>query len=131
MDSQEQASRRVPPAARFAAPEYYFDLSEAVEALRREPHPPVRGHRQEALYRRGGTTVALFSFDEGAELADHVAQGLVLIQGLAGALQVRTQEGEYKITPGKMVALAPGVRHSVHARESSAMLLTISAQGKD
>lgn len=132
MDSQEATTHRVPPAQRFAAPEQFFDLAEAVESLRREPNR-TGGHRQKALYRRGSTTMAVFAFDAGAELSDHVTDGLVLIQGLDGVLLVRTAETEqgYELTPGKVVSLAPGVRHSVTALQEGAMLLTVSLQEKE
>lgn len=122
----QNPTHRVPPVERFAADEREFDLQAVVTALRSERRLTAAGHQQQVLYRRGDSTLAVFAFDAGAELVEHSAPGMVVLQGLEGHLTIRTPETDYELTPGKVVALAPDVAHSVHADEQSAMLLTVA-----
>jgi quercetin dioxygenase-like cupin family protein len=125
MRPDEEPRLRPRPSERFAAAEHRLDLRAAADALRAEPHPARAGHRQQALYRRGPVTIALFAFEEGAELTDHAASGLVTIHALAGELAVRTDNEIHALPAGTMLVLAPGVRHSVRAARPSEMLLSV------
>jgi quercetin dioxygenase-like cupin family protein len=106
-----------------------FSLSAAADELRREPRPPVRGHRQKVLARHGTATVALFVFDDAGELAPHAAGGTVVIQCVEGELMVTASTQDQSLRPGEIVVMAPDVRHSVRAEGPSVMLLTVALQG--
>lgn len=116
------------PEQRFAAPVADFSLAEAAELLRRERGGGQHGHRQQVLYRHGPTTVAIFDFDQGAQLAEHAADGAVVIQTLEGELHVRADGRDHHLPAGRLLAMAPGVRHDVRALRPSSMLLTVSLE---
>lgn len=112
------------PVERFAGEEHSFDLRSVAARLRREKGTDA-GHQQETIYRFGTTTLAVFVFDAGAGLPEHRADGLVTIHLLDGAITVRTPDNAFALTPGGIVTLTPGKRHSVEAGAESAMLLTV------
>ena len=115
--------QRTRPAQRFAGAEHFIDLPGVITRLRAEKHPG--GHQQEAIYKSGPVTVAVFVFDAGGHLREHRADGLVTIQLLDGSLLLHTPEHTYDLVPGGLVTLAPGVPHSIQAHKPGAMLLTI------
>ena len=119
----ETARLREHPDVRFAPPQHVIDLRAAARELAQTPSR--RGHRQMALYRHGRITVALFTFDDGADLPEHVAAGAVTINVLDGRLRVRAGDVEHSLPAGNLLILAPGVRHAVHAEEPSTMLLQV------
>lgn len=121
----EEDRLRASPKERFGAPENMLDLPAALRKLGAEATPTRHGHRQMTLDQYGPVTLVLFAFEEGGNLHDHKAAGVVTIHALEGELIVRTEEQEYTLLPNMVVTLAPNVRHSVEARQASAMLLTV------
>jgi quercetin dioxygenase-like cupin family protein len=116
------------PQARFAAPEQFFDLNAAVEHLKAEHGMMAEGHRQIALYRHGPMTVGLFLFERGGRVPDHSAEGVVMLQPLSGAIEVKTESRTHALKPGQVLMLAPGVKHDVVAHEPSRMLMTVALE---
>jgi quercetin dioxygenase-like cupin family protein len=125
MGQDEEARHRQHPAERFTAPEHLLDLRKTAEELRNEPMPARQGHHQITVFHRGLMAVVLFVFEQSGELADHKADGEVTIHLVEGAVEVSTAAHSYDLSPTMMVALAPGVRHSVKAKQASIMLLTV------
>jgi len=116
---------RTHPKERLAPPVQLIDLTEAAERLRAEPHASVAGHRQLALVRRGPFSLILFAFEADGFLKEHKAEGDVIIQVLAGRLEVTVAGDVVSIGRGELVSLAPGQSHAVLALEASDMLLSI------
>lgn len=116
------------PEKRFAPDEHVFDLKVAAAELKAEPSGQ-HGHKQIALFKHGPATLALFMFDAGARLDDHVIDGPVIIQTLTGHLSIQTEQRTYALPAGTLLRLAPGVKHDVQASEASQMLLTICVEG--
>src|SRR5665213_2513183 len=121
----ESERLRQHPTPRFAAPQHQYDLSEVVTKLRQEFEAGQAGHRQETLYKRGPTTVALFLFGHLTRLAPHRTKGVVTIHLLKGHLQVTAEGQVHDLHAGHPVVLAPGVEHDLVALEESQMLLTV------
>ena len=128
MNDQPADRLRTPPEQRFALAEELVDLAAAAERLLAEPSGQ-HGHKQMALFRHGPATLALYCFDPGGRLPDHVVDGPVIIHVLAGRLRVRTDQAEHALSAGQLLRLAPGVRHDVAADEPSQMLLTVCLEG--
>jgi len=113
------------PQERFGAPAQVFDLTHSAQELRAEPHPAIDGHRQIALFRRGPVTLVQFVFEPGGVLPEHSADGVVTMHVLAGRLVIIAEDEAHTLGPGELVALAPGVPHTVRAEIASEMLLTV------
>jgi quercetin dioxygenase-like cupin family protein len=120
---------RPPPILRFSSSVGEFSLDGAAEALMREPQSGQHGHRQITLFRHGPATVALYCFEAGAKLPDHVVDGPLIIHVLEGRLTVSTDCEEHDLRAGTLFRLAPCIRHDVHAQEASRMLLIICLEG--
>jgi quercetin dioxygenase-like cupin family protein len=113
------------PVERFAGGEHLFNLAASAATLRSEDQVPRLGHRQITLIHQDGTSVVLFDFESGGRLSNHSADGLVIIQAIAGMLEVVTSRAVHSVPAGSLLILAAGVVHDVHARLPSQMLLTI------
>lgn len=123
--SESEGSLCPHPTDRFAGASHFFDLSAALAGLREETHAAEKGHRQVTIFHRAPVAKVLFSFDAGGELADHAANGLVTIHALEGRLTIEAEGESYELGANQVMVLSPGVRHSVRAEETSAMLLTV------
>jgi quercetin dioxygenase-like cupin family protein len=128
MYDQDAPRLRPHPTSRFEPPQHLMDLEAAAAELGAEP-PHANGRRQKTLYRHGRMSVSLFMFDAGAVFPEHKAEGVVTIQALAGRLTVEAEGQRHELPAGRMLVLAPSVRHSVAAAEASRMLLTVHFEG--
>ncbi len=116
---------RPAPADRFNATVNEFDLIDQLATLRNEETPARHGHRQKALFKHGGRTVALFSLESGGGLHEHAAKGLVTIHCVEGRIAVRAAGSRRELNAGGLMVLTPGERHSVEGVTRSAFLLTV------
>lgn len=120
---------RTHPSERFAGAEHVLDLPAALEKLRSEARrgdtTSTKGHRQISLLHHGPVRMVLYAFDADGRLPEHRAPGWVTIHVLRGALEVQTASARHALRTGQVLALAPDVRHDVHALEDSEMLLGI------
>jgi quercetin dioxygenase-like cupin family protein len=127
---QEQARLRPAPVERFAGTEHLYDLADIAVQLRAEPRPAADGHRQMTIVHHGSVALVLFDFEADGRLVDHVADGLVTIQTLAGHVAVRTSEADHQLGAGSLLVLSPGVAHDLHASAPSQVLLTVHMEPK-
>lgn len=122
----EQPDRlRQHPTERFYPTQHQIDLGEAAAQLLAEPQAHERAQRQKTLYRHGPATIALFLFERGAHMPQHVAEGVVTVHVLEGRLKMTAEGQTHDLTAGKLLVLAPGVQHDVFAEEPTRMLLTV------
>ncbi len=122
-------NKRQHPQVRFAPAEEVIDLQHTAEQLAVEPSSMANGHHQIALFKHGPMTAALFIFEAGGTLADHVIDGSVLIQTLSGHVTIGTESSAHDLPAGRLLRLAPGVRHDVRAAQASRLLVTICIEG--
>ncbi|HZN66342.1 MAG TPA: cupin domain-containing protein [Tepidisphaeraceae bacterium] len=125
MTSGQPDRRRQHPTERFHPDQHPIDLGQAASRLLAEPPSGRRGQRQKTLYRHGPVTVALFLFDRGSHMPQHVAEGVVTVHVLEGRLKMSAEGQSHELTAGQLLVLAPGVRHDVLAEEPTRMLLTV------
>lgn len=128
--SENKERLRPHPAERFAGESHLYNLKSALETLRAEMHSAQKGHRQVTIFHRAPVAQVLFAFEAGGELADHAANGLVTIHVLEGRFSVTAAAETHELEAGCLVVLDSGVRHSVRAEETGAMLLTVHLDEK-
>jgi quercetin dioxygenase-like cupin family protein len=117
------------PQDRLSASAQVVDLATAATQLAAEPHDAIAGHRQIAVFRHGPVTALLFVFEPEGLLKEHQTDGVVTIHSLAGRLVVTAEDNEMELAAGQLLALAPGVPHTVRALVASCMLLTVHKTG--
>ncbi|MDP1586494.1 MAG: cupin domain-containing protein [Prosthecobacter sp.] len=125
MAEQPHERLREHPSSRFAGPQHRFDLETVAGVLAHEAQAGESGHRQETLYKHGGTTVALFLFGHLSHLPPHRTKGAVTIHVLSGHLRVTAESQTHDLRSGHLLVLASGIEHGVVAPEESTMLLTV------
>ena len=125
MTSADDQRLRPHPDTRFAQPSTCVDLHAVAAALRSESNTGERGHRQETVFKHGNVTVALFVFDRFSHLAEHVAQGIVTMHVLKGAMKISAGTVEHELKAGQMLVLDAGVRHALKAEEESEVLVSV------
>jgi len=117
------------PEERFSTAQQLIDLRAAAADLAREGEAGPHRHRQKTLIRFGGTTVAMFHFSKGASMREHQTRGTVSIHVLEGRMTVNAAERRHTMAAGRLLVLAPEVKHDLFAEEESHMLLTVHLEG--
>lgn len=124
--SEQRQSLPEHPEHRLDEPPIQVDVEKVADKLLGEPLPGNRGHRQQVLYRRDRLTIALFLFEQGASLPQHLARGVVSVHVLRGRLNMTAEGQTYDLPAGSMLVLPLGTQHDVRAMEPTRMLLTVS-----
>lgn len=101
-----------------------FDLNE--EIGRFPAAESGAGRRAETLVKTDRMRVVLVTMQAGVTLAEHSTPGPITIHVLSGRFMVTGRDHEHEVGPGGLVAFGAHDRHSVHALEGGAFLLTIS-----
>lgn len=115
--------RRTPPHRRFAGRERVFNLKVEFASLPRESIMR-QGHMQKALFRLGPTTTAVFAFQKGGLISQHVFDGEAIIQVLRGRMSVRTSRRRHTLNADDLILLNPGVPHDFKALQPTRLLVT-------
>ena len=127
--SRAGVDHRRPHPQAMAAAYLEFDLAREVEQLRREPGWSS-GQNAKTLVKYDDVRVVLIALKPQAHLPEHRTAGRLLIQTLAGHIQLRAHGRTFDLPVGGLVALDRDVPHTVEALEESAFLLTIAWPGK-
>ena len=72
--------------------------------------------------------VVLVALQADAEVGAHETEGPVTVQAIEGRLAIHVGADEVVLDPGQLLVLRPGLRHSMHARDDAAFLLTLTAE---
>jgi quercetin dioxygenase-like cupin family protein len=73
--------------------------------------------------------IVLIALRAGARLDEHRAAGRIIIQTLAGHVQLQTSGAIVELPVGRLVSLERDVPHTVEAVAESALLITIAWAG--
>ena len=102
-------------------------LDLAGELVDSKEHKPWKsGLYSKLLLKADDMRLVFIAMETGAKLKEHHADGSVSIHALEGKLCVHVHAQAHDLHAGQILALAPGIKHDVEAREDSAFLLTIS-----
>jgi quercetin dioxygenase-like cupin family protein len=103
-----------------------FDLHAEIASLKNEDTWQRSDRVARTLVKQANLQIVLIVLKPGARLAEHRAQGAVSIQGITGAPRVQVGAESVVLSPGHLLALAPGTLHDVEADVESAFLLTLA-----
>ncbi len=126
-------------------------MSEAatIDAVRRRPHPQplrarfldvdlgrelaelhaesewARGRNAKTLLKSDDCRIVLTALKASARIPEHATDARVMVQVLAGHIQMRADGRTFDLRPSSLVTLDAGVPHDVTALDDSAFLITI------
>lgn len=118
------------PVERFSSPQHPYNLGVAIARLKEEMRSGEAGHRQQSLYKHGGTSISLFLFGRLTRLPPHRVDGVVSIHVLKGHLRIMAEGQTHDLLSSDLLVLAPGIEHDVVAHEESEMLLTVQLESR-
>ncbi len=94
-----------------------------------EQLPPESSKQNAVLVDDGTTKVVLFAFAAGDGLKEHVAPLAAIIQIIKGEAELTVGEEAVDGKPGTWIHMAPKTPHSIKAKTSVTMLLTLLKRG--
>jgi hypothetical protein len=106
---------------------YYLRL----KALLTEPTSGHHGHPANGPVQTWADDLALYLFESGSKLPNHVVDGPIILHVLDGEVAIRTSSSDYQLSAGQLLRLAPRVEHDISALQESRLLLTFCLEGPD
>jgi len=83
------------------------------------------GHSARTLFKSGPLRVTQVVIAPGGGIPDHEAGGSITVQPLQGRICFTAGATAYDLGPGQLLAIGPGIRHSVTSEEGATVLLTV------
>jgi quercetin dioxygenase-like cupin family protein len=103
-----------------------FDLATIDRELRAEESFLREGHTARTLVREPALRIVLVVMKAGARIAEHRAQEVTSIQALTGNVRLTLSDRLLELGAGRVLVVAPDLRHQVEAVADSALLLTLA-----
>lgn len=117
------------PAQHLAGPVLTFDLEAELAQLHREEAWRRGDHNAITLTKGPDLRIVLVAMKEGARLPSHQTAARIVIQALAGRVQVQLPDQLITLPQGHLLTLEAGIPHSIEALSESTFLLTVAWQG--
>lgn len=102
-----------------------YDLAEEIFHFANR-RPWQSGLFSKLLIKADDLRVLLIAMDAGALMKEHHTDGTTTIHVLQGVVCVRIQEKPLSLQAGRILTLAPGIKHAIEACDASEFLVTIS-----
>jgi quercetin dioxygenase-like cupin family protein len=103
-----------------------FDLAAIDRQLRSEDVYLRDGHTARTLVREPALRIVLLVIKAGARIAEHRAQEITSIQALTGRVRLALTDRSLDLAAGRVLVIAPDLRHQVEAVADSSLLLTLA-----
>jgi quercetin dioxygenase-like cupin family protein len=84
------------------------------------------GRAARTLVKEGPLRVTLVALAPGGALAAHRAEGPITVQVVAGSIVFHAEGEEWTMLQGDVLALPPGVEHSVESQSGGEFLVTVA-----
>ena len=109
-----------------SAPCVEIDLPKHIAQLQQEPAWMQGDRNTITVYKSELMRIVLMGLRKDAEIKPHKANGVISVQVIEGMIQFITEPQTVSLAQGQMIAIEPGITHSVHASEESFFLLTMA-----
>jgi quercetin dioxygenase-like cupin family protein len=104
----------------------FVDLNQQVDGLFSDSSAKDgSGRKTKMLVRYAEFRIALVTMKSGSRWDDHQTPARICVQVLRGKIRFHIRGGTFDLSSGQLLALDPGIVHSVDAVEDSAFLLTL------
>lgn len=106
----------------------FIDLSgEIAQLLADTSIKEEAGRKSKMLARYSEFRIVLITMKDGSTWGDHKTSSRISVQVLRGHIRFHTPNSTFELHAGQLLALDPGILHSVDSPEESAFLLTLSS----
>ena len=78
------------------------------------------------VFKTNSFRIVIIALHEGAEMARHIADGIISVQVLEGEIQLNTDLQSVQLSKGQMLTLHERIPHSVLALKETIFLLTLA-----
>lgn len=106
-----------------------FRLEDQVREIAATGLPARQGRSARTLVKDGPLRITLIVLGEGESIPEHHAEGPITVAPISGEITFHTGEGAEVLRPGDLLALGPGMRHSVESATGGAFVLTVALPG--
>ena len=110
----------------IAAPLVTIDLPALLKQVKEESSWKDSKRNAITVFKTNSFRIVLIALHEGAEMARHIADGIISVQVLEGEIQFNTDLQSVQLTQGQMLTLHERIPHSVLALKETIFLLTLS-----
>lgn len=86
---------------------------------------PADGTLSRTIYHDEGLKVVLFGFSAGQELSEHTSSTPAIMHFLSGEADVTLDADSVAATTGTWIHMPAKMKHSIHAKSPTVMLLTL------
>lgn len=101
------------------------DLAAELVALRASGSYQTADHAAKMIARQPGMHVLLMALKPGGRMQEHHTNSAITVQGVDGHVEVTVGDRAVALTRGRLLTVAPGLRHGVTGIDESALLLTM------
>lgn len=107
-----------------------MDLNKFITQIKEETTWKDSDHNSITIFKSDSMRIVLIGLHEKAILKTHVANTIISVQVLEGAIRFTADEQVVPLSKGQMIALQSKIPHSVEAEKESFFLLTLAALEK-
>ena len=107
-----------------------IDLPAFVKQIREESTWKESDRNAITVFKTNGLRIVLIALHKGAEMARHIADGIISVEVLEGQMQFNTEWRSVELCKGQMLALHERIPHSVLALKETIFLLTLTTSLK-
>lgn len=101
-----------------------LNLPEAVRDLHQNGQG-AGGVKRALIHRNEGAIYVLLALEEQSHMPEHQAKAWASVQCVEGEVLFTLENEEHLLHPGDVILMAPGQRHSLGSKVSSAVLVTL------
>jgi quercetin dioxygenase-like cupin family protein len=105
-----------------------LDLPAILGSMKQEATWRMARRNAMTLVKQPVFRVVLVALQAGAEIGAHETEGPITVQAIEGRLAIHVAADEFVLRTGQLLILGAGLRHTIHAQEDSAFLLTLAAE---
>jgi quercetin dioxygenase-like cupin family protein len=108
------------------APLVTIDLPFYIDLIKKEPSWKDSDRNAITIFKSDNLRLVLVALHPGAEMAKHIAPGIIHLQVLEGNLLFLANQQSVLLNKGQMVVLHERIPHSVTAKTEAVFLLSIA-----
>ncbi len=103
-----------------------INLISFIEQIKKEKPWNDSDRNAITVFKTNGMRIVLIALHKGAEMAKHIADGIISLQVLEGHIIFTVEEHSVELGKGEMLTLHERIPHNVLAKEETIFLLTLT-----